>query len=57
LNWKGTRTNAILWANRNGFFYVLDRRNGRFLSATPFVNVNWASSIDESGRTHPYPAA
>jgi alcohol dehydrogenase (cytochrome c) len=30
LNWRGTPTKAILWANRNGFFYVLDRTNGRF---------------------------
>ena len=38
-------------ANRNGFFYVLDRTNGRLLAANPYVNVNWASHIDlESGR-------
>ncbi len=35
-------------ADRNGFFYVLDRTNGAFLSATPFVsNINWAKGIDE----------
>ena len=50
ITWKGTPTKAILWANRNGFFYVLDRTNGRFLSATPFVKVNWASGIDEHGK-------
>jgi len=50
ITWKGTPTKAILWANRNGFFYVLDRTNGRFLSATPFVKVNWASGIDEKGK-------
>ena len=50
LNWKGTPTKAILWGNRNGFFYVLDRTNGKFLSATPFVKVNWASGIDDKGR-------
>jgi alcohol dehydrogenase (cytochrome c) len=50
LVWKGTPTKAILWANRNGFFYVLDRTNGRFLQGTPFVKVNWASGIDDKGR-------
>ena len=55
LNWKGTPTKAILWGNRNGFFYVLDRTNGKFLSAMPFVKVNWASGIDEKGRPIPTP--
>ncbi len=36
-------------ADRNGFFYVLDRTNGKFISATPFVNkINWASGIDKT---------
>jgi alcohol dehydrogenase (cytochrome c) len=50
ITWRGTPTKALLWGNRNGFFYVLDRTNGRFLSAAPFVKVNWASGIDEKGR-------
>jgi alcohol dehydrogenase (cytochrome c) len=40
----------MLWANRNGFFYVLDRATGEFIRGMPFVNVNWASGLDESGR-------
>jgi len=40
----------MLWANRNGFFYVLDRTNGEFVLGNPFVRVNWASGLDESGR-------
>jgi alcohol dehydrogenase (cytochrome c) len=55
LNWGGTPTKTILWANRNGFFYVLDRTNGRYLAGTPFVKVNWASGIDEKGRPIPTP--
>ena len=55
LNWRGTPTKAMLWANRNGFFYVLDRTNGRFLLGTPFVKVNWASGLDEKGRPIPTP--
>jgi alcohol dehydrogenase (cytochrome c) len=50
ITWRGRPTNAMLWANRNGFFYVLDRTNGRFLSGTPFVKVNWASGLDAAGR-------
>ncbi|HEU4695209.1 MAG TPA: PQQ-dependent dehydrogenase, methanol/ethanol family, partial [Vicinamibacterales bacterium] len=55
LNWKGTPTKAMLWANRNGFFYVLDRTNGKFLLGAPFVKVNWASGLDANGRPIPTP--
>ena len=41
---------VMLWANRNGFFYVLDRATGRFLLGKPFVKVNWISGFDERGR-------
>ncbi len=47
---NGRTTKLMLWANRNGFFYVLDRATGRFLSGNPFVKVNWASGLDDSGR-------
>lgn len=50
LDWRGTPTKAMLWANRNGYFYVLNRETGRFLSGVPFVKVNWASGLDEKGR-------
>jgi alcohol dehydrogenase (cytochrome c) len=41
----------VVQANRNGFLYVLDRTNGKFLNATPFVEkLNWATGIDSSGR-------
>ena len=50
INWRGTPTKVMLWANRNGFFYVLDRATGRFLLGTPFVKVNWASGLDAKGR-------
>lgn len=40
----------MLWANRNGIFYVLDRTTGEFLSAKPFAGVNWVSGFDEKGR-------
>ncbi len=50
IQWQGRPLKAILWANRNGFFYVLDRVTGKFLLGQPFVKVNWASGLDESGR-------
>ena len=49
-----TRNNVefkvMLWANRNGFYYVLDRATGRFLTGLPFVSLNWAEGLDDSGR-------
>jgi len=50
LMWQGEPRKAMLWANRNGFFYVLDRATGKFLLGKPFVEVNWANGFDESGR-------
>jgi len=50
INWQGRMHNVMLWANRNGFFYVLDRATGQFLLGKPFVEVNWATGFDEKGR-------
>ena len=50
LMWKGSLTKAMLWGNRNGNFYVLDRETGKFLSGTPFVKVTWMNGFDEGGR-------
>ncbi len=48
---NGKPTKVILNANRNGFFYVLDRTNGKLIAANPYVQVNWASGIDmKTGR-------
>ena len=46
----GRQVPALMKADRNGFFYVLDRRNGKLISATPFVYLNWAKGIDDAGR-------
>ena len=46
----GSTVKAMLWANRNGFFYVLDRVTGRFLTGRPYTRVNWAEGLDDSGR-------
>ena len=48
--WQGQPRKVMLWANRNGYFYVLDRATGKFLLGKPFVEVNWANGFDEAGR-------
>jgi alcohol dehydrogenase (cytochrome c) len=50
MNWQGRARKLLLFANRNGFFYVLDRVTGEYLLAKPFVKVTWASAIDAKGR-------
>jgi len=48
---RGAQRKLLVQANRNGFIYVLDRTNGKFLSATRFVEkMNWAKEIDAQGR-------
>ena len=48
---NGRTIKAILWANRNGFFYVLDRETGRFLLGKEFATQTWAQGLDDNG--HP----
>ena len=50
MDWKGKQRKVMLWANRNGHFYVLDRTTGEFLSGKPFVKQNWNVGLDEQGR-------
>lgn len=54
-DWEGEPTKLMMWANRNGYFYVLNRENGKFLLGKPFVKVNWSSGLDENGRPIPTP--
>ena len=50
-NWQGQPRKLLLQANRNGFFYVLDRTNGQLLLAKPFLKkLNWAEAIGKDGR-------
>ena len=49
-NYQGEQRKLLLFSNKNGFFYVLDRTNGHVLLAKPFVRVTWASGIDARGR-------
>jgi len=50
LNVEGQQVPALMKADRNGFFYVLNRQTGKLISGTPFVYVNWAKGIGEAGR-------
>jgi len=42
-------------ASRNGYFFVLDRTNGKNLLTAPFGPVNWALGVDKEGRPIPDP--
>jgi alcohol dehydrogenase (cytochrome c)/quinohemoprotein ethanol dehydrogenase len=58
LPWKGKTRHVILQPNKNGFFYVLDARSGRLLSAEPFLQLNWADGVDmKTGRPRVRPEA
>jgi alcohol dehydrogenase (cytochrome c) len=49
--YQGEARKLLVEANRNGYIYVLDRTDGKFLSATRFVEkLNWAKGIDSQGR-------
>jgi quinohemoprotein ethanol dehydrogenase len=48
---EGKTRKVLMQAPKNGFFYVIDRETGQFISAKPYVSVNWASGIDpKTGR-------
>ena len=46
----GQPRKVVMWANRNGFYYTLDRVTGKVIVAKPFVEVNWAKGLDSNGR-------
>ena len=51
MTWRGQPRKLLVQAHRNGFFYVLDRVTGQFLSGTPFVkNLTWATGLTPEGR-------
>jgi len=47
---RGQPRKLILWPNRNGFYYALDRTNGQFLLAKEFVKQTWVKGFDDKGR-------
>jgi len=50
IQWQGKPRKVMLWANRNGLAYVLDRTNGEFLIGKPYVKVTWMDGFDPKGR-------
>jgi len=54
---EGEQREIIMQAPKNGFFYVLDRATGEFLSAEPYIPQTWATGIDEDGRPIENPEA
>jgi alcohol dehydrogenase (cytochrome c) len=55
MEWQGRPRKVMLWANRNGLAYVLDRQTGEFLLGKPYVRVNWMEGFDKSGRPQRVP--
>ena len=47
---RGAKRRLVVFPNRNGFYYVLDRRTGEFLAGKPYVKQTWAKELDDSGR-------
>ena len=55
---NGTPTRVVMHAPKNGFFYVLDAKSGKFISGKAFATVNWASGLDPvTGRPNVNPEA
>ena len=52
---QGKPRKMLMQASRNGYFFVLDRTNGKSLLTVPYGPVNWAKGIDEQGRPIPNP--
>jgi alcohol dehydrogenase (cytochrome c) len=50
MDWKGQPRKLMLWANRNGFYYVLDRTTGEFLLGKNFVKQNWNTGLTADGK-------
>ena len=51
----GQPRKMLMQASRNGYFFVLDRTNGKNLLTVPFGPVNWASGLDAKGQPIPEP--
>ncbi len=54
---NGKPRRVLMQANKNAFFYVIDRETGKFISAKPFASMTWATGIDSTGRPNIVPSA
>jgi alcohol dehydrogenase (cytochrome c) len=50
LDWRGSERRVVMVANRNGFFYVLDRITGEVLLGKPFTSTTWARELGADGK-------
>ena len=48
--YEGEQRKVMMWANRNAFYYTIDRETGEFLVGTPFAEQTWAEGLDANGR-------
>ena len=46
---SGTQQPVMMWANRNGFYYTINRKTGKFILGKPFATQTWAESLDADG--------
>jgi Glucose dehydrogenase len=49
-DWHGQKRKMLAQASRNGYFFVLDRTDGKHLLTTPYIETNWASGINAAGQ-------
>ncbi|MBQ13464.1 MAG: PQQ-dependent dehydrogenase, methanol/ethanol family [Gammaproteobacteria bacterium] len=50
IEYEGATRQVIMWANRNAFYYTLDRATGEFLVGEPYATQTWALGLDANGR-------
>ena len=50
LEFDGEMRKVMMWANRNAFYYTIDRETGEFLIGKPYANQTWTEGLDENGR-------
>ena len=50
IEFDGEPRKVMMWANRNAFYYTLDRETGEFLAGKPYAKQTWAEGLDEKGR-------
>ncbi|MEX0965501.1 MAG: PQQ-dependent dehydrogenase, methanol/ethanol family [Pseudohongiellaceae bacterium] len=50
IEYQGSTRKVMMWANRNAFFYTIDRATGEFLEGKPYASQTWAQGLDANGR-------
>src|SRR5438045_1396909 len=53
---NGRPRKVVMMANRNGFFYLLDRETGAFVLGKPFINTTWAKELTQDGKPKVIPS-